>query len=399
MMRWQDGLRLTTSTLTSRPLRSLLTLLGVAIGIAAVALLTAMGEGLRLYVLENFSQFGTRIIAIHPGKTQTGGLGGILSSVRPLSLADADALRHLPHVEAVVPIIQGSGDIQFGVRSRRSDIIGGGHQLAQAWRFRLALGQFLPPPRDGRSPPYVVLGHKLRQELFGSASPLGELVRVGGMRFRVIGVIEEKGQLLGFDLDEIAYIPVDWAQSLFNRDGLMEINVLFNAGTGSRELSERIRRSLIELHGREDFSLTTQDDMLASLDRILGTLTIAIAALGGISLLVGAVGILTIMTTTVGERTAEIGLLRAIGATPRQVLGLFLAEAALLSLAGGVLGLLLMGLLLGLLYISLPGLPLSLAPGFLLLALLLAALIGLLAGIAPARRAALLHPVDALRSE
>jgi len=399
MMRWQDGLRLTTSTLTSRPLRSLLTLLGVAIGIAAVALLTAMGEGLRLYVLENFSQFGTRIIAIHPGKTQTGGIGGILSSVRPLSLGDADALRHLPHVEAVVPIIQGSGDIQFGVRSRRSDIIGGGHQLAQAWRFRLALGQFLPPARDGRSPPYVVLGHKLRQELFGAASPLGELVRVGGMRFRVIGVIEEKGQLLGFDLDEIAYIPVDWAQSLFNREGLMEINLMFNAGTGSKELSGRIRQSLIELHGREDFSLTTQDDMLASLDRILGTLTIAIAALGGISLLVGAVGILTIMTTTVGERTAEIGLLRAIGATPRQVLGLFLTEAALLSLAGGVLGLLLMGLLLALLYFSLPGLPLSLAPGFLLLALLLSAVIGLLAGIAPARRAALLHPVDALRSE
>jgi putative ABC transport system permease protein len=399
MMRWQDGLRLTTSTLTSRPLRSLLTLLGVAIGIAAVALLTAMGEGLRLYVLDNFSQFGTRIIAIHPGKTQTGGLGGILSSVRPLSLNDADALQHLPHVEAVVPIIQGSGDIQFGALSRRSDIIGGGHQLAEAWRFRLALGQFLPPARDGRSSPYVVLGHKLREELFGSASPLGELVRVGGMRFRVIGVIEEKGQLLGFDLDEIAYIPVDWAQSLFNRDGLMEINVMFNAGTGSKQLSGRIRQSLIELHGREDFSLTTQDDMLASLDRILGTLTIAIAALGGISLLVGAVGILTIMTTTVGERTAEIGLLRAIGATPRQVLGLFLTEAALLSLAGGVLGLLLMGLLLALLYFGLPGLPLSLAPGFLLLALLLSALIGLLAGIAPARRAAQLHPVDALRSE
>ena len=399
MMRWEDGFRLTASALTSRPLRSLLTLLGVAIGIAAVALLTAIGEGLRGYVLDNFSQFGTRIVAVHPGKTQTGGLGGILSSVRPLSLADAEALRSLANVEAVVPIIQGSGDIQYGGMSRNSDIIGGGHQLAEAWRFRLALGQFLPAARDGQSPPYAVLGHKLRRELFGEANPLGERIRVGGMRFRVIGVMEEKGQLLGFDLDDIAYIPVDWAQSLFNRDGLMEIDVIFNAGTSSAQLAERMRRLLLERHGDEDFSLTTQDDMLASLDRILATLTIAIGALGGISLLVGAVGILTIMTTTVAERTAEIGLLRAIGATPRQVLGLFLAEAALLSLAGGVLGLLLMGLLLAILHLALPGLPLSLAPGFLLLALLLSGAIGLLAGIAPARRAARLHPVDALRSE
>lgn len=398
-MRGQDAFQLTASALTCRPLRSLLTLLGVAIGIAAVALLTAMGEGLRHYVLDNFSQFGTRIVAIHPGKTQTGGMGGILGSVRPLTLDDAEVLGRLPHVEAVVPVIQGSGDIQFGQLSRRSDIFGGGHQLAEAWRFELALGQFLPAARDGRSPPYVVLGHKLRRELFGAANPLGELVRVGGMRFRVIGVMAQKGQLLGFDLDDIAYIPVDWAQTLFNREGLMEIDLVFNAGTTSARLVERVRSLLSERHGAEDFSLTSQDDMLASLDRILATLTLAIGALGGVSLLVGAVGILTIMTTTVGERTAEIGLLRALGATARQVLGLFLAEAVLLSLAGGVLGLALMGLLMLLLRLALPDLPLSLQPGFLAAALLLSAAIGILAGIAPARRAARLHPVDALRSE
>jgi putative ABC transport system permease protein len=399
MMRLRDGFALTTSALTSRPLRSLLTMLGVAIGIAAVALLTAIGEGLRGYVLDNFSQFGTRIIAIHPGKTQTGGLGGILSSVRPLSLSDADALRRLPHVEAVVPLIQGAGDIQYGQFSRSSDIFGAGHQLAQAWRFRLALGQFLPPARDGRSPPYAVLGHKLRVELFGEDNPLGQAVRIGGTRFRVIGVMEEKGQLLGFDLDDIAYIPVDWAQALFNREGLMEIDLVFGPGTASVPMAERIRALLIERHGMEDFNLTTQDDMLASLGRILAVLTYAIAALGGVSLLVGAVGILTIMATTVGERTAEIGLLRAIGASPRQVLGLFLAEATLLSLAGGLLGLLLMALLLGLLHLAAPDLPLALRPAFLLLALLLSALIGMLAGLAPARAAARLHPVQALRGE
>lgn len=398
-MRPRDGLQLTAGALLGRPLRSLLTLLGVAIGIAAVTLLTAIGEGLRFYVLDTFSQFGTRIVAIHPGRTQTGGIGGLLASARPLTLADADALRLLGHIEAVVPIIQGSGAIRFGLRSRSSDILGAGHQLAEAWRFRLALGQFLPEPRDGRSSPHAVLGHKLRVELFGAANPLGELVRIGGTRFRVVGVMAEKGQMLGFDLDDVAYVPVDWAESLFNREGLMEINVMYSPATGASALSERIRRLLIERHGAEDFSLTTQDEMLASLDRILAILSTAVAGLGGISLLVGAVGILTIMTTTVGERTAEIGLLRALGARPRQVLGLFLAEATMLSLAGGVLGLLLLAALLGALHLAVPGLPLRPQPLFLLLALLLSALVGMLAGLAPARRAARLHPVDALRSE
>lgn len=398
-MQLRDGLGLTASALLSRPLRSLLTLLGVAIGIAAVALLTAIGEGVRGYVQENFAQFGTRNISVRPGMTRTAGLGGLLSSVKPLTIADADALRQLPHVEVVVPMIQGNGDVQFGARSRNTGVLGAGHQMAQAWRFKLALGQFLPTPRDGRSPPYVVLGHTLRQELFGDANPLGELVRVGGMRFRVIGVMEKKGQLLGFDIDDIAYIPVDWAENLFNRTGLAKINVVFGSGTSGLALSEAIRQLLIERHGEEDFSFTTQDDMLRSLDRIFASLTLAVAALGSISLLVGAVGILAIMTTAVAERTAEIGLLRAIGATPQQVLGLFLGEALLLSVLGGLLGLLLMGLLLGALHLSLPGLPLSLRPLFLLLALLLAALVGILAGIAPARRAARLQPVEALHSD
>ncbi|QEY65607.1 ABC transporter permease [Metapseudomonas lalkuanensis] len=398
-MRWRDGLGLCGSALSSQPLRSLLTLLGVAIGIAAVALLTAMGEGVRNRVLDSFAQFGTRVVTVRPGTLPTGGIGGILASARPLTIADADALGRLPHADAVVPIIQGNGDIQAEGRQRRVDILGTGSQLAEAWRVHMALGQFLPPSRDGRTPPYVVLGAKLATELFGGASPVGQRVRVGGMSFRVIGVMASKGNLLGFDLDDIAYIPVDWAESLFNREGLVKIHVLFDDSTPAEPFADAVRRLLVERHGREDFRMTSQGDLLGSLNRILATITLGIAALGGVSLFVGAVGILTIMTTTVGERTAEIGLLRALGAAPRQVLALFLVEATLLSLLGGVLGLVMVGVMLGLLQLMLPGLPLSLSPPLVLLALLLSVLVGMGAGLAPARRAARLHPVDALRLE
>ncbi|MGQ7816555.1 ABC transporter permease [Metapseudomonas furukawaii] len=397
-MRWRDGLALCGSALLSQPLRSLLTLLGVAIGIAAVGLLTAMGEGLRGRVLDSFAQFGTRVVTVRPGTLSSGGMGGVLASARPLSIADAEALGRLPRAEAVVPIIQGNGDIQAGGRQRRVDILGTGSQLAAAWRVRMDQGRFLPPSRDGRTPAYVVLGAKLARELFGDSSPVGRRVRVGGASFRVAGVMEAKGNLLGFDLDDIAYIPVDRAEQLFNREGLVKVHVLFEAGVPAPAFAESVRRLLVERHGREDFRMTTQDDLLGSLNRILASLTLGVAALGGISLLVGAVGIFTIMTTTVEERTAEVGLLRAIGAGPSQVLGLFLTEATLLSVSGGVLGLALALVLVVSLRGWMPGLPLEPDLSLVLMALGLSVLVGMGAGLAPARRAARLHPVEALRA-
>ncbi len=395
-----DALRWVMATLNFGRTRSLLTAVGIAIGIAAVSLLTSIGEGVRTYVMDEFSQFGTRIIAITPGKNITGGMGGLLSSVRPLSMEDHAALARLPQVDFAVPVVQGTGEIEFHEKGRNVDVFGVGPDMPSAWNFAVAQGRFLPATVGlSRSSPYVVLGYRVKEELFSGVNPLGKLVRVGGMRFRIIGVIEPKGDMLGYDLDDAIYIPADLALEMFNREGLMEIDVVFSAATDSVTMSALIKNQLIGRHGREDFTLITQDQMLSSLNSVLSVLTLSVALLGSISLLVGAVGILTTLTTSVRERQSEIGLLSALGATKRQVMSLFLGEAVALSTFGGLCGLMLMTVIVLIVGIAAPSFPLQIHPPFILAALGLSMLIGLLAGVVPAYQASLLDPIVALRSE
>jgi putative ABC transport system permease protein len=298
-----------------------------------------------------------------------------------------------------VSVVQGNGEIEWARRQRRTTIIGTGAQTPEIWRFGPALGRFLPADDPRAARPYAVLGAKVRSELFGTGNPLGARVRIGGHSYRVIGVMESKGQVLGFDLDDAVYIPVARALEMFNREGVMEIDVVYGEQVDVAQLQQSVTQTLIRRHGREDFTITTQEKMLDVLGSVLGVLTIAVGALGSISLVVGGIGILTIMTITVTERTAEIGLLRSLGAFRRQILWLFLLEATILAVAGGATGLLLgtgAALLLGWLV---PAIPVHLSPLFTMLALTLALVIGLTAGILPARRAAAMDPVAALRSE
>ena len=398
-MRWQDWFHLVFSSIRFNPLKSLLTSLGIAIGIAAVTLLTSLGEGVRSYVMDNFSQFGSRIIAVTPGKDDTSGIGGMLSSVRFLTLDDAYSLERLPHAEYVVANVQGSGAIKYGARSRNTEILGTTSSFVDAWDFPLASGKFIPGNRGQVSPAHAVLGRKVKQELFKSENPLGKFVRIAGQRYRIIGVMQSKGSMLGFDLDDMVYIPADRALTLFNREGLMEIDLVFSAQTTSSKMSERMHDALFARHGQEDFTLITQDEMLASLDSILSILTLGVAALGSISLLVGGIGIFTIMTTNIRERSAEIGLLRAIGTSRKQLLSLFLGEAMLLSFIGGLLGMLVAMVVLVLMSIIAPGFPISPNPFYLALAIVISALIGLISGIRPAWIASKMSPVYALRNE
>ena len=400
-MRLDDGIFLATRAITAHRLRSFLTLLGIAVGIAAVILLTSIGEGIHRFVLNEFTQFGTNVIGIAPGKTKTAGPqpSGIPTSVRPLTLDDARALEHLPNVAAMTPVVWGNSEVGGNGRLRRTTVYGVNAAMLKVFSIKVKSGQFLPAEDTDNARAFMVLGAKLKNELFGGANPLGARVRIGSMQFRVIGVLEAKGQLLGIDLDDTAYIPVARALELYNRDGLMEIHVSYAEGVVAARVSEAIKGVLKARHGREDFTITTQEDMLRTLSNILDILTMAVGALGGISLLVGGVGIVTIMTIAVTERTGEIGLLVALGAQRRTILGIFLGEAVALSAIGGVFGLLLGFGLAQFIHLVVPALPVHTPPLFVVLAETIAIGIGLLAGVLPARRAARLDAVEALRAE
>ncbi|MGE5491681.1 MAG: ABC transporter permease [Actinomycetota bacterium] len=395
-----DALHLAVRSITAHRLRSFLTLLGIAVGIAAVILLTSIGEGIHRFVLAEFTQFGTNMISAQPGKTRTGGRpSGLPSSARPLSLEDAQSLERLPHVVAVTPNVRGNAEVEGNGRTRRTLVYGVSSTMVDVFRSKVRSGQFLPPEDAGSARAFVVLGSKLKDELFGTESPLGQRLRIGGLHFRIIGVMEPKGQFVGIDLDDTAFIPAGRALELFNRDGLDEINISAEEGVPAAKVAAGIRERLLARHGREDFTLVTQEEMLTTLSKILNVLTMAVGALGGISLLVGGVGIVTIMTIAVTERTGEIGLLVALGAPRRTILGLFLGEAMALAAVGGFLGLTLGIGLAQVIHLLVPALPVHTPISFVLLAEGVAVAIGLLAGVLPARRAARLDPVEALRAE
>ena len=395
-----DYIQFILKAIQAHRMRSYLTMLCIAIGITAVMLLTSIGEGIHRFVLAEFTQFGTTLIGINPGKVTTAGTSiGVFGTERPLTIDDAEALRKIPKVEAVIPLVQGNAEVEAHKKSRRTTVYGVGAEFPTVFSFNIRSGHFLPHDNIHSPRAYAVLGHKLKTELYGDKSPLGQLIRISGNRFRVIGVLESKGQVLGIDLDDAAYIPTQRGLSLFNREGVMEIDLLYKEGAHEESIVRGIEDIITARHGRNDVTITTQQQMLDVLGSILNILTFAVGALGGISLLVGGVGILTITTIAVRERTSEIGLLRALGAQQKQILILFLGEATVLSTLGGLAGILLGIGLATLLNQVVPALPTQISAFFAIVSVITSFVIGLFAGLFPALQAAKMDPVEALRAE
>ena len=396
----RDVVRFTAQSVLAHRMRSALTALGIGIGVAAVVLLTSIGQGFSQFVVEEFTQFGTNTLAIQPGKANTFGVSaGIFNSVRPLSLADSEALLRAPNVLHSVPVVSGTASVEARGRERAVTVIAVGPEFHLVFKLDVALGSFLPKDELDRPRPLVVLGSRVRDELYGADNPLNDRVRVGGSRYRVVGVMESKGDVLGFDLDDTVYMPVASGLSLFNREGVQEIDILYEENASLQEVVGNVKRILIARHGGEDFTIVSQQQMLDVLGSILGIMTLGVAAMGGISLLVGGVGIYTIMTIAVRERTSEIGLLRALGAPRGRISQLFLGEAILLAGLGGLSGLLAGFAVVVVLELIFPALPAQVSPTYVVLAESVAVLIGLIAGVLPARRAAALEPLEALSTE
>jgi putative ABC transport system permease protein len=400
-MMLRDVMRLSGQSLSRYPLRSSMLLLAISIGVASVITLTSVGEGARRYISGEFANLGTNLLIVLPGRTDTAGAGlqGMLigETGRDLTLEDARAISRSANITRVAPLVVGGGAVSWRSRERDTTVIGANSAFRDIQGWEIARGAFLPATDLDVLSPVCVLGSVVADELFSYTDPLGEWVRIGETRCRVVGILAQAGMTLSFDTDELVIVPIANAQQIFNTPSVFRILIEARAS----ERMEAARRDIIDIvqrrhQGIEDFTVITQDAILSTFDSIFGVVTAALAGIAGISLIVAGVLIMNVMLVAVTQRTAEIGLLKALGATRRQILTLFLAEASSLAVLGGVIG-----------YLVGQGASLSLrtlypiidfhAPVWAALAGLGVAIAsGLVFGILPARRAAGLDPVEAL---
>ncbi|MDH7499435.1 MAG: ABC transporter permease [candidate division NC10 bacterium] len=398
-----ENLRLSLETLSSNKVRSFLTMLGVIIGVAAVILLISIGEGAKEYVSRELTGLGTNLLIITPGKTSTA--GGFhppsAGTVRKLTYDDALAIkRRCPAVAEACPIVLGTGKIKYENLSRDTTIVGVTPEFEKVRNLHVEIGRFVSQEDVDGSRRMVVLGQTVKRELFGDTNPLGQMVTVSDAKYRVVGLMTHKGMSLGFDIDDLVFIPVRSAQELFDTDRLFEIIVAAISPRDIERATLEIKEMLRRRHAnREDFTIVSQGAMLSTMQTILNVLTGVLGGIAAISLVVGGIGIMNIMLVSVRERTREIGIRKAVGARNRDILSQFLTESVTLSLMGGVVGILLGAGGARLASLLFSYIPTKVSLWSISLAFLFSAAVGVFFGVYPARRASLLDPIESLRYE
>lgn len=398
-MRFLDLMILSFRAISVRRFRSFLLLLGMAIGVASVILLTALGDSARRYVTGEFAALGTNLVIILPGRSETtGGPPPLLGETpRDLTIDDALALLRSRNIKRVAPVMVGSAPVSWHGLEREVNVIGSTAAMKDMRHLKMAQGRFLPTTDPRRAAPVCVLGEELRQELFGSNTVLGEWLRIGDRRFRVIGVLAKSGVSIGVDFDDMVIIPVASAQTLFDSPSLFRIINEARTPSAMEAAADDIRRIIKDRHeGEDDITIITQDSVIATFDKIFTALTLGVAGIAAISLAVAGILIMNIMLVAVAQRTGEIGLLKALGATSRQIRALFIAEAFLLSFFGALFGLLLGLAAAEFVHQLYPVLPIAAPLWAIFAAIGIAIVTGVLFGVLPAMHAARLNPVTAL---
>jgi len=398
-MRLADQFNFAVQALLRQRFRTLMTWLAMSIGAAAVVMLTGLGEGARLYVVDQFASLGQRVLAVVPGRNETvGGMPPMAGEgARDLTLEEALALRRVQGVESTAPMVLGSSEVSFGARSRNLIVIGTTGEFFDIRSIALEIGEPLPLLEGDISEPVCVIGDQVRAELFGQQPVLGQWLRLTDRRCLVIGVLATGGTNFGFNMSDAVLIPVRYAQSLFNVSGLFRVLVQFAEGSHETAVTQELEKRFAEWHDVLDVTVVSPHAMMASFDRILVTLTLAVAGIAAISLMVAGVLVMNVMLINVSQRTAEIGLLKALGGTGADVRRLFLTEAGVLSCGGGLSGVVFGWAGLAALRSLYPSIPFQAPLWSVLSALLISFLVGVVFAWIPSARASRLQPLDALQ--
>ncbi len=415
-MNLMESARIALRSLAANKMRSALTMLGIIIGVAAVIALMGIGRGAQAAIDNQINSMGSNLLFVTPGATNTNGVRSAAGSAQTLTYEDSQALLdpvNAPAIAAVAPEVDSFGQVVYGGNNTNSRVLGVTDQYSSVRNYAVQEGDFITAANVQARATVAVIGSNVEAELFTNGQdPIGQYIRINNNNFRVVGVLVTKGGTGFGNQDDQVLVPITTAQSRLQRrrtttgNTIDQVNVEVTSKDQLTNATQQITAILEQRHhirgGNDDFTVQSQDSLLASANQITGVLTLFLGGVAGISLLVGGIGIMNIMLVSVTERTREIGIRKAIGATRRNVLMQFLTEATIMSVMGGIIGVALGAGAAGLLSnVSLGSTPLHATVGLdsVALATLFALAVGLFFGIYPAYRAASLNPIDALHYE